>query len=83
MLNVVTMFIGYRVAKLFSLNDKSAVSISIESGIQNGTLAISIAVVLLNNSEFAIAPAVYGLLMFLTGGVVVYWSNQRFKAFKK
>jgi len=81
-LNVVTMFVGYRVAKMFNLNDKSAVSISIESGIQNGTLAITIAVVLLNNSEFAIAPAVYSLLMFITGGVVVYWSNQRFKAFK-
>jgi len=81
-LNVVTMFVGYRVAKMFNLNDKSAVSISIESGIQNGTLAITIAVVLLNNSEFAIAPAVYSLLMFITGGVVVYWSNQRFKAFR-
>lgn len=82
-LNVVTMFVGYRVAKLFNLNDKAAVSISIESGIQNGTLAISIAVVLLNNSEFAIAPAVYGLLMFLTGGVVVYWANQKFAKFKQ
>ncbi len=82
-LNVVTMFIGYRVAKLFSLNDKAAMSISIESGIQNGTLAISIAVVLLNNSEFAIAPAVYGLLMFLTGGVVVYWSSRKFTKFKE
>ena len=82
-LNVVTMFVGFRIAKMFNLNDKAAVSISIESGIQNGTLAITIAVVLLNNSEFAIAPAVYGLLMFITGGVVVYWSNQRFKAFKR
>lgn len=82
-LNVVTMFVGYRVAKMFNLNDKAAVSVSIESGIQNGTLAITIAVVLLNNSEFAIAPAVYSLLMFITGGVVVYWSNQRFAAFKK
>ncbi|OEK01342.1 bile acid:sodium symporter [Roseivirga sp. 4D4] len=81
-LNVVTMFVGYRMAKLFSLNDKSAVSISIESGIQNGTLAISIAVVLLNNTEFAIAPAVYGLLMFLTGGVVIYWSSRRFAKYK-
>jgi len=81
-LNVVTMFVGYRVAKLFSLNDKAAVSISIESGIQNGTLAISIAVVLLNNTEFAIAPAVYGLLMFLTGGVVIYWSSRKFAKYK-
>lgn len=81
-LNVLTMLVGYRTAKLFNLNDKAAVSISIESGIQNGTLAISIAVVLLNNSEFAIAPAVYGLLMFLTGGIVIYWANRRFTKYK-
>ena len=82
-LNIVTMLVGFQVAKLFRLKDKSAISISIESGIQNGTLAISIAVVLLNNSEFAIAPAVYGLLMFLTGGVVIYWANTFFRKFRR
>jgi len=81
-LNVSSMLVGFYLAKLFKLNDKAALSVSIESGIQNGTLGVSIAVVLLNNSEFAIAPAVYGLLMFFTGGAVIYWANQRFKAFK-
>ena len=82
LLNTATMFVGYYSAKLFNLNDKAAVSISIESGIQNGTLAISIAVVLLQNTEFAIAPAIYSLLMFLTGGVVIYWGNKKFAAYK-
>jgi BASS family bile acid:Na+ symporter len=27
---------------------------------------------LLNNSEFAIAPAIYSLLMFFTGGAVIW-----------
>lgn len=71
-LNVITMIVGYFSAKLFNVDDKSAISISIESGIQNGTLAISIAVVLLNNASYAIAPAVYSLLMFFSGGIVVY-----------
>ncbi len=82
-LNVVTMFVGYYTAKMFNLNDKAAMSISIESGIQNGTLAISVAVVLLGNAEFAIAPAVYSLLMFLTGGVVIYLGNKKFSAYKE
>lgn len=75
-LNVVTMLLGYFSAKLFGLKVAAARSIAIESGIQNGTLAITIAVVLLHNSAFAIVPAVYSLLMFVSGGVVIYLFNR-------
>ncbi len=71
-LNVITMLVGYYSANLFNLDKRQSISIAIESGIQNGTLAITIAVVLLNNSAFAIAPAVYSLLMFFTGGILIY-----------
>jgi len=73
-LNIATMAIGYFSAKLFKVNLKRAISIAIESGVQNGTLAITIASVLLYNNKFAIAPAAYSLLMFLTGGIVIYLS---------
>lgn len=76
-LNVITMLIGYYSSKIFRIGLKSAVSISIESGIQNGTLAIMIAVVLLGNSEYAIAPAIYSLIMFFTGGVAIYLSLRK------
>jgi len=82
-LNAGTMIVGYFSAKLFSLKGPQAFSIAIESGIQNGTLAITIAVVLLNNTAFAIAPAVYSLIMFLTGGVVIYLSLRNSKAVTK
>lgn len=71
-LNVATMALGFISAKIFKLNRAQALSISIESGIQNGTLAIAIAVGILGNTAFAIAPAVYSLIMFLTGFIVVY-----------
>jgi BASS family bile acid:Na+ symporter len=76
-LNLATMITGYYMASLFRLSRPQEVSISIESGIQNGTLAISIATVLLNNSAFAIAPAIYGLVMFFSGGAMIYWSGRR------
>lgn len=79
-LNVATMLVGYYSSKLFKITDKRAISISIESGIQNGTLAITIAVVLLGNTAFAIAPAIYSLLMFFTGGIVVYLGTRKSKA---
>ncbi|WP_109433855.1 bile acid:sodium symporter family protein [Aquimarina sp. AU119] len=78
-LNVLTMVVGYYSARLFKITNKSAISISIESGIQNGTLAITIAIVLLENTSFAIAPAVYSLLMFFTGGIAVYFGIKKSK----
>jgi len=79
LLNVLTMVVGYFSARIFRIKDRQALSISIESGIQNGTLAIAVAVVLLGSTEFAIAPAIYSLLMFFTGGVVIYIGQRRDK----
>jgi bile acid:Na+ symporter, BASS family len=79
-LNAATMLIGYYSARLFKIIGKRAISISIESGIQNGTLAIMIAVVLLGNSEYAITPAIYSLLMFFTGGIAIYFGIKKNKA---
>ncbi len=76
LLNILTMGIGFVAAKLFAIDKAGSIAIAIESGIQNGTLAITIAVVLLNNTEFAIAPAVYSLLMFMTGGVIIYFGSR-------
>jgi bile acid:Na+ symporter, BASS family len=72
-LNTITLLVGFYSAKLLKLSFKQASTISIESGIQNGTLAIAIAAsgTMLNSPEMAIPPAVYSLLMFVTGAVAV------------
>jgi bile acid:Na+ symporter, BASS family len=71
-LNVLSMIIAFYSAKILSLKTDQAITISIESGIQNGTLAIAIATTLLSNTQMAIAPAVYSLIMFFTGGFLIY-----------
>ncbi len=73
LLNICTMVVGFLLARIFKLSPAQATSISIESGIQNGTLALAIAGGLLNNTAFAIAPAVYSLIMFFTAGFIIYW----------
>ncbi|MBT3383596.1 MAG: bile acid:sodium symporter family protein [Prolixibacteraceae bacterium] len=78
-LNAATMLVGFYSAKIFNIKNRQAISISIESGIQNGTLAISIAVILLGSTAFSIAPAIYSLLMFFTGGIAIYVGNKRNK----
>jgi len=70
-LNITTMLIGLATAKIAKLNLAQSLTISIESGIQNGTMAIAIASGILMNDNYAIAPAVYSLIMFFTGGVII------------
>ena len=69
--------IGYYTAKLLKVGEKGAISIAIESGVQNGTLAITIAVLILENNAYAVAPAVYSLLMFLTGAIVIFFATRK------
>lgn len=70
-LNIATTLVGFITAKMAQLNLKQALTISIESGIQNGTMAIAIASGILMNDNYAIAPAVYSLIMFFTGGAII------------
>ena len=78
-LNIITIFVGFYSAKLLGLNYRQSSTVSIESGIQNGTLAIAIAAgaTLLNNPQIAIPPAVYSILMFLTSALVVFWFGRQ------
>ena len=71
-LNVSTMVIGFLLAVMFKLTKPQAISISIGTGIQNGTLAITLATIALNNAEYSIVPAIYGLLMFVSGAVIIF-----------
>ncbi len=71
-LNVSTMVIGFLLAIIFKLTRPQAISISIGTGIQNGTLAITLATIALNNAEYSIVPAVYGLLMFVSGAAIIF-----------
>ncbi|MCO4820644.1 MAG: bile acid:sodium symporter family protein [Flavobacteriaceae bacterium] len=77
LLNIATMGLGYLTARLFKLNLKNAISITIESGIQNGTLALVIATSILNNVEMGIPIGAYAIWMFLTGGILMWQLGKR------
>ncbi|MCL6268213.1 bile acid:sodium symporter family protein [Flagellimonas myxillae] len=77
LLNITTMGIGYLTARLFRLNLKNAISITIESGIQNGTLAFVIATSILNNIEMGIPTGAYAIWMFVTGGFLMWQLGKR------
>lgn len=71
-LNVACMSMGYGIAKLAQLNEAQSKAIGIEVGFQNGTLAILIALTLLENDQMAIAATTYSLIMFMTGGLFAW-----------
>ena len=78
MLNLITMLLGFAAAKLFRLNLQQSLSITIESGIQNGTLAIVIAESILNQNQMALPAGVYSIIMFITGGALMaYFGNKK------
>lgn len=81
-LNVAMLLIGYFTARIFSLRISQSITISIESGIQNGTLGIAIAATLLNNPTMTISPAIYSLIMFGTAGLIIAWMNLKVKGSK-
>lgn len=77
-LNLITMFIGYAIATLAKLDEKSVKAIAVEVGIQNGTLAIAIASTLLNTPNMAIPAAIYSLIMFVTSaGLALLVRNKK------
>jgi len=76
-LNIITLALGFWIARLFGVNEKQSRTISIESGIQNGTLGITIAATIIGNSIMPIPSVIYGLLMFGTAGALIYWGNRK------
>jgi BASS family bile acid:Na+ symporter len=78
-LNAGMIVLGFLAGKLFSLSKKQSITIGIETGIQNGTLGIFVAATLLKNSTMAVPSAIYSLLMFFTGFIVIVIGNKIIK----
>jgi bile acid:Na+ symporter, BASS family len=75
-LNLSTLALSFAMAKWTGLPFRQGLTIAIESGIQNGTLGITIAATLLVNSVMSIPSAIYSLLMFGTAALVILWGNK-------
>ena len=71
-LNVVMMIVAYCVAKLLASGMKQKKCITIECGLQNGTLAIFVATSIFGGGMYVIPAATYSLIMFATSLIFVY-----------
>lgn len=66
-LNALALAAGYGLAKAFRLDPVQSITVSVETGIQNSTVAITVALVALDSSVMSVVPALYGLWMLITG----------------
>ena len=71
-LNVVMMIVAYYVANLLASGIKQKKCITIECGLQNGTLAIFVATSIFGGGLYVIPAATYSLIMFATSLIFVY-----------
>jgi BASS family bile acid:Na+ symporter len=65
-LNLVMIFVGYYVAKMFASGVSQRKCISLECGLQNGTLAVVVSTQLFDEMVFMVPTAAYALIMFVT-----------------
>ena len=65
-LNLVMIFVGYYIAKMFASGVPQRKSISLECGLQNGTLAVFVTTQLFDEMVFMVPTAAYALIMFVT-----------------
>jgi len=72
-LNVIMMIAAYFVAQLLGTGVKQKKCITIECGLQNGTLAIFVATSIFGGGMYVIPAATYSLIMFATSLIFVYF----------
>jgi len=71
-LNVVMMIVAFYIANIFASGVKQKKCITIECGLQNGTLAIFVATSIFGGGLYVIPAATYSLIMFATSLIFVY-----------
>jgi len=71
-LNVVMMIVAYYIAQLLASGPAQKKCITVECGLQNGTLAIFVANEFFGGGVYAIPAATYSLIMFATSLIFVY-----------
>lgn len=79
-LNIILLALGATLARLTGLTWAETKTIAIETGIQNGTLGITVGALIAGSGEglssFAMPSAVYGITMYLVTVPFIFWARK-------
>ena len=76
-LNVVMMTLAFYIAKVFATGIPQRKCISLECGLQNGTLAVFVATQIFNDVAYMVPTAAYALIMFITSLLFVLFIKNK------
>ena len=71
-LNIIMMILAFYIAKFFASGISQKKCISLECGLQNGTLAVFVATQIFDNVAYVVPTAAYALIMYITGFILIY-----------
>ncbi|MEJ3658098.1 bile acid:sodium symporter family protein [Actinomycetes bacterium KLBMP 9759] len=72
LLSVGSLAVGYAIPRMLRIGRQQSIASSFEIGVHNATLAIAVAAGVLQSQEIAVAPAIYGLVMYVPAAVCCY-----------
>ncbi|MGY1813090.1 bile acid:sodium symporter family protein [Blastococcus sp. SYSU D00820] len=77
---LLSLTVGFAVPRLLGIVRRQAIASAFEIGVHNSTLAITVAISVLDSVELAVPAAVYGVLMFpvaaVFGWAVTRWTRE-------
>ena len=76
-LNVIMLALAWLIARFFGSGLEQRIAISIECGLQNGTLAIAVATLLFGGGAVVIPAGTYSLTMFVTALIFIYFLRRQ------
>jgi Predicted Na+-dependent transporter len=79
-LNVASMALGLGLATALGLVRQDRLTIAIEVGIHNATMATFLSLSILKDVALAITPTIYGIIMVVNAGLLVRWFRRRVAA---
>jgi len=77
-LNILMMITGFYIAKLFATGPEQRRAISLECGLQNGTLAVFVSTQIFDEIVYMVPTAAYALIMFVTSLIFVFIVRRSF-----
>lgn len=75
--NFIGYILGYWISRALKLNEKTCRTVAFEVGMQNGGMASGLAMTVLNSANAALAPAIFGPWMNISGSVLSTWWHRK------
>lgn len=79
-LNLLALALGFAAAKLTGLSHREGVAISVETGVQNAPLAITLALTVLAQPAFSTPAGLFGISMLITAAILAFVTRRRARA---